>query len=691
MRNHARKTIMNKFVVAALILIGLVYEPVCAEDPFADVRKLIERELRERQIPSLAVAVAKDGDIIWEQGFGWADREHRVRATPHTPYSLASISKPITATAVMILVERGLVQLDQPANAYLTEAKLSSRIGNAEDATIRRLANHTSGLPLHYQFFYADERYRRPPFAESLRRYGVLVAQPGERYQYANFGYGVLDHIIATRSDMSYTDFMRREVFLPLGMLQSAVHVPPPLKSQAAVRYARDQTPLPLYDFDHPGASAVFSSAHDLVRFGMFHANQRQTDQRAILEKSSIDEMQKPTADIGDGRRYGVGWFIDDDEYGYHTVSHTGGMGGVRTRLTLVPKEGIVVAALCNYSSSLPLNITREILGTLLPDYGVSWRKTDEHRVNLQPAQPHCPAELVGYWAGDVNTYRGSRRLELWAHEDGQIRVRLAGALMTLLNNSRLADGELTGVFFGDIGTDDTNRRPYNLHLRVKLRGATMNGSLTAISLPAPKPGNALSFWTELQRQDRDPDVVVLFNGQNLSGWRILDRYDFKRHGPVEVKHGEVILGRGNAATGIALTWGPPRFDYEVSLDAKRIEGSDFFCGMTFPVGEKYLSLIIGGWGGGVTGLSNLNGLSAVENETTGYVDVEQNRWYRIRLRVTKKRVEAWVDDEQIVDVDLADRKLSIWWEQEPVRPFGIATWYTKAALRNIRLKRLYE
>lgn len=680
---------MNKITLTVLVCWSVGPVSAFADDPFEAVRQRIEQQLVERQIPSLAVAVSKDGKLLWEEGFGWANRESRVAATEHTPYSLASISKPITATGLMVLMQRGLVDLDRAVNDYLDDAKIVAPIGKAADATLRRLANHTSGLPLHYHFFYVDEDYQRPAFAESLRRYGTLVTSPGERYQYANFGYGVLDHIIARKSGMSYADFMRREVFLPLAMTRSSVHLPPGLEGQAAVRYAHDQTPLPLYDFDHPGASAVFSSAHDLVRFGMFHLQQRQADQQAILGSSSIEEMQKPTAQVGDGRQYGIGWFIDDDEHGYQTVSHTGGMGGVRTRLTLVPKEGIVVAALCNYTTSFPLEITREILATVLPEYGISWRKSDDHEPNAHPSEPSCPPELVGYWAGEVTTYGGARRLELWARPDGQVLARLSGGLTTLLNNSRLSDGELTGVFLGDIGTDDADRRPNHLHLRVKLRGETMNGSLTAISLQARKPGNALSYWTELRREESDPDVMVLFNGQNLSGWRILDKNDFRRHGPVTVERGEVILGQGNPATGISLAWGPPRYDYEVTLQAKRIEGGDFFCGMTFPVGGDYLSLIVGGWGGGVTGLSNLDGLSAVENETTGYVDFEQNRWYQIRLRVTREKVSAWVDDEQIVDVELADRKLSIWWEQEPVRPLGIATWHTKAALRKIRLKRL--
>ena len=148
---------------------------------FARVRELIRSQLIERALPSLAVAVARNGVILWEEGFGWADRANRIPATPHTLYSLASISKPITTTGLMILHERGLLDLDRPIDDYLGDTKLTARVGNAADATVRRVANHTAGLPLHYQFFYADQPHRPPPFDETIRRYANLITVPGER------------------------------------------------------------------------------------------------------------------------------------------------------------------------------------------------------------------------------------------------------------------------------------------------------------------------------------------------------------------------------------------------------------------------------------------------------------------------------------------------------------------------------
>ena len=135
--------------------------------------------------------MARNGAILWEEGFGWADRENRVPATEHTMYSLASISKPITATGVMVLKEQGKLDLDRPINDYLGAAKLKAWIGDAAEATVRRVANHNSGLPLHWHFFYEDETYGRPSMDETILRYGNAVTlrrYPGMIHEFFKMG-----------------------------------------------------------------------------------------------------------------------------------------------------------------------------------------------------------------------------------------------------------------------------------------------------------------------------------------------------------------------------------------------------------------------------------------------------------------------------------------------------------------------
>jgi hypothetical protein len=129
--------------------------------------------------------------------------------------------------------------------------------------------------------------------------------------------------------------------------------------------------------------------------------------------------------------------------------------------------------------------------------------------------------------------------------------------------------------------------------------------------------------------------------------------------------------------------------NYEISLQAMKVSGDDFFCGLTFPVGDSPCSLIVGGWGGTVVGLSSIDDQDASENETTTSMDFAHGRWYRIRVRVTPKKIEAWIDDENVIAAATTGHKISIRPEVSLSRPLGIATWKTEAALRDIKLRKL--
>ncbi|MPZ19957.1 MAG: serine hydrolase [Luteitalea sp.] len=483
--------------MALLLSCGLALGSACASAPpatnFVEIETKIERVVADEGVPSMAVAVARDGRILWEAAFGMANKEAGLAATPHTPYSLASISKPITATGLMILVERALVDLDRPINEYLGDAKVTGRAGPAREATMRRVANHTSGLPLHYQFFYADEPYRRPPMDETIRRYANLVTAPGERFQYSNLGYGLIDYVIARRSGMSYAEFTRAEVFEPLGMSHSAVGVPPGLEDQQAVRYAPDGTPIPFYDFDHRGGSAVYASAHDLIRFAMFHLGDDVRGQRAVISEASRQVMQRPTAEMSPKAAYGIGWGTDKCATGAVLVGHNGGMGGVSTSLTMVPEHDLAVAVLANSSSRWPGVITKDVLNALLPGCAEESENDDDSApaTDLQPLQ--------GTWRGTLAAYTGDLPFSITIRDDTVIAA-LGDAAPTPVDNVTFRNRFFTGRFPGTIGTPDVERRDYRLQLDLKLRGDVLNGSVIALSTPGERVGNALTHWAELKR-----------------------------------------------------------------------------------------------------------------------------------------------------------------------------------------------
>ncbi len=182
------------------------------------------------------------------------------------------------------------------------------------------------------------------------------------------------------------------------------------------------------------------------------------------------------------------------------------------------------------------------------------------------------------------------------------------------------------------------------------------------------------------------PKWTSLFDGKTLKGWEITK---FGGEGDVKVKDGAIILGVGSDMTGIHTKRKLPRINYDVELDAQRVDGSDFFCGFTFMVDKKPCSLILGGWGGGVVGLSSLDGFDASENNTSSFVEFKNKKWYHIKLRVTPTHIQAWIDKEQIVDARIEKRQLSVRIEVEPSLPFGFSTWQTTGALKNIRIREL--
>jgi len=175
-------------------------------------------------------------------------------------------------------------------------------------------------------------------------------------------------------------------------------------------------------------------------------------------------------------------------------------------------------------------------------------------------------------------------------------------------------------------------------------------------------------------------DTLVLFDGKTLGKWKATP---FKDHGSVTVQDGEIRLGMGYM-TGI--TWSGPllRMNYEICLEAMRVEGGDFFCGLTFPVGPDPCSLIVGGWGGETVGLSSIDYFDASENATTIRRTFESNRWYRIRLRVTVTKIEAWIDEDKVVDLVTTGHTIGIRSEVKLSQPLGIATYWTSAAIRRI-------
>lgn len=210
----------------------------------------------------------------------------------------------------------------------------------------------------------------------------------------------------------------------------------------------------------------------------------------------------------------------------------------------------------------------------------------------------------------------------------------------------------------------------------VSLCFVTVIAGLSAVS-GEDKPKSKEAEWTSL------------FDGKTLKNWK---SSNFGGEGEVAVKDGKIVMDQGSEMTGITWTGDAlPKMNYEVSLMAQRLDGSDFFCGLTFEVNEDPCSLIVGGWGGGIVGISSLDGLDAANNETARYESFKRGEWYKIRLRVSEIGLMAWIDDRQVVSVETKKKKISIRGEVEPSRPFGISCYSTVAGLKDIKIRKLTE
>ena len=191
------------------------------------------------------------------------------------------------------------------------------------------------------------------------------------------------------------------------------------------------------------------------------------------------------------------------------------------------------------------------------------------------------------------------------------------------------------------------------------------------------------------KKPEKKPDPFAwrkLFDGKTLKGWRVPK---FGGDGEVKVKDGTIVLGMGDPMTGITYAGKMPTNNYELMLEGMRTEGIDFFATTTFPVGKEFCSFVTGGWAGTVVGISCVDYYDASDNITSQFKMFKDKEWYRFRIRVSDKRIECWVDDEEFVNLEREGHKFDIRDEVDLCRPFGISSYCTEGVLRDIQIRLL--
>jgi CubicO group peptidase (beta-lactamase class C family) len=380
--------------------------------------------MEQQKIASFQVAVARDGAIIYEEAFGVANQEKRIPTTTETMHLVASIEKPFVSTALMILAERGVIKLHGPVNDYVGDSKLIAYRGDASDASIARLLLHTTGLPYGY-YIAGDEvpQEAKRRTSDLIALAGVLVAAPGTRYQCTNIGYGLFGDIIQHAARENLKEFITREVIEPLGLTHTKFFsAEPPPESITTQNIEGGILPIA---FDADGYTALYSTAGDLARFGMFHLKSHLPDQQAILSDSAIDLLwqYRDTAVEFTTRR--LAW-DEQQDYGFQTIQHGGGGPGIHNWLYMIPSENVVIALMSNarYGSSDP--VLAELVAAALSRS--ENQKFSRRAGRGWPRWPKLdPATLRGNWAGQIKGPKGMSSVQVEFDARGNPALHIEG------------------------------------------------------------------------------------------------------------------------------------------------------------------------------------------------------------------------------------------------------------------------
>lgn len=489
-----------------LIVLALLSGSMCvfaqAAPDFGAVEQHAQQAIAAGKVPSLALALAVDGKIVYEAAFGFADQAAQVAATPHTAYALASASKPVTATALMLLAEKRKVDLSAPVQKYLAPLKFRDGAGRGAAVNLEQLLSHTSGLGTYAQIHYGDAIAAAPDMAAVFRRYGVLVQKPGTVSEYSNLGYGLIGEVIQRRSGETFEAFLAQQLFAPLQMADSFVDTPG--TRAVAVNYGVDNEVLPPLHNDTPGAGNIHSSAHDLARFGLFHLDPAVVAP-GLLKPATVARMQRQAQPRAfhhyyGKSYYGLGWYVRPDDNGYRVLWHEGGMPGASSILKLLPDQRIAVAVLANRSEANAITqaIANELLQVVQPDY----RPLPLDAVaNYQPYA--AQAEFLGRWSGHVLVEGDELPCTLEFKADGKVQVSYgkAGAQTQAETGGLVYRDSFIGAIPGRLPAAEQAQAASPLLLLKLIRdGKRINGGMVAYASPQ-RLEYLLPFYLRVERE----------------------------------------------------------------------------------------------------------------------------------------------------------------------------------------------
>lgn len=470
---------------------------------FRSVGDSILSKIAKGDIPSFSVGVSSNGQVIWKQSFGWADKEKKIPATPATPYALASLSKSITATAVMLLIQDGLISdPDQAVDLYLGDTKLRYGHGISERVTINQLLNMTAGIPHQWTYAYTDEKKQAPRIEETIKHYGWVAFPPGKVFHYSNLSPGIAEKLISNVSQKPFAAFMKEELFVPLGMAHAAVNRNELRTITPAKGYSNKGKPLAPSMFYPSAGAGFYGSINDLLKYGMFHL--KDINSPLLLPHRLLDELHTPLNHTPFNKYYAYGWGVLQLGSGKNTLISNGAIDGAASTLLLLPDRDIAIACLTNATvgNDFTDQFAYAIAEKLLPGYLSALGEFIQTNAAAFTEKPMAVVDsLLGKWEGDIQTDITSLSVTLTFESSGKVFLQLQNQPATVLTNVRTANGLIMAQGSGRIPFLDAGNIPQYLELVLKPDKHSISGSISAQSHNTSRPYFLLPAFLSVKRK----------------------------------------------------------------------------------------------------------------------------------------------------------------------------------------------
>jgi CubicO group peptidase (beta-lactamase class C family) len=334
----------------------------------------IPRWMSKYEVPGVIIAVIEEGMVSWSNAYGVADLEEHAPMTTETVCRVESISKSVTARAIMKLVEEGLINLEDPLVKHIHSWQFPPSEADVQNITIRQLLSHSSGLTLGTLGLEYAPNAIRPTLRESLSKEVKMVHKPGMAFNYSNVSYHLLELLIEDVTGKAYSEYMQEEILDPLGMTDSGFEWREDFITPVPNGYEQNGRPVPVYVYSEKAAGGLFANVEDLAQFVISGMVNEFYFPENVLSEKSLQELYEPVIETAGiyslvSDTYGLGHFIEDLLGGEKAVFGGGQGHGWMTHFHMLPEKGEGIVILTNSSRSWPL--ISQILGAWTEGIGI--------------------------------------------------------------------------------------------------------------------------------------------------------------------------------------------------------------------------------------------------------------------------------------------------------------------------------